>query len=207
MKPSEYVAKVRTGLNRTNWVSYEPFFVALCQAYADRGEWTELERFFSTALRIGCAPATLKRVRQAYVAMMDFRAELQSPLAAAVAQANARPEIKAVYFEYCFDGGEGSSSDFFLCRSYDREDDAWASHFSMSTDVVKGPSVRKLMDYDPDFEVSYEEETVVEAFYFSHLLAAVGRPLERLSSPLTRPFGFSQHDISIVHVSPSFSLD
>lgn len=59
--------------------------------------------------------------------------------------------VKALYFEYHFDGGVNNTANFFLCQSYDQDYTEWASFFS---EIIGDIPIYEYFNYDPDFLLS-----------------------------------------------------
>lgn len=110
------------------------------------------------------------------------------------------PEVKAIYFEYFYDGGDASDGNLFLCESFDVDDDGWASDFGRDG-VILGMSILPCMDYDPDFDLDDEVRTIGD-YYVDTLLYATCLKVICHSGETAYPFGFAMHDNPVMTYIP-----
>ena len=65
--------------------------------------------------------------------------------------------MKAVYFEYLYDGAEWCKGDIYLPKAYEREKQGWAAEWDH---MIDGPNVHDYLNYDPEFEFERLSEYV-----------------------------------------------
>lgn len=134
------------------------------------------------------------------IARIPDMATFQSALAALFESARERLSslegIKGVYVEYFYDGGDSCTANIYLCTEYSDDDDFWGAEYTEQGYFV-GPSVTDFLDFDPEFEWDDLSRYVAEEYANSMLLAACLEEWEK-SEIRNLPFGFAQHDASIV---------
>lgn len=171
---------------------------ALCQDHARRRDWDGLERTLRGCLEAVCGHEQVDDVDDCLAALPQFEHDLAATIGRAIAHASGRTDLKALYCEYFFDGGDGSSADVFLCRAYTPGDDDWASQFA-GADMFAGPNVQHLLDYDPDGDFEPTADCIANAYARGVLLGAFGRALAA-HPQLALPAGFAEHDFPIVYL-------
>lgn len=129
-----------------------------------------------------------------------FEQEFARCLREGLEKARRDDRIKALYFEYFYDGGDASTGNLFLCESFDPDDDGWAADFGRAG-VVLGPSILPWMHFDPDFDLPAPLRTVAEMYVDANLLAACLREIDALGG-IEYPFGFARHDAPVTLYNP-----
>lgn len=159
-------------------------------------DFDALLRFHGAGL---AAVATAEQAERIRVNDIErFRQGFARCLAEGLERARGDPRIKALYFEYFYDGGDASDGNLFLCESFDPEDDAWAADFGRDG-VVLGPSVLPWMHFDPECELLQSTRTVADIYVDANLLVACLREIESIGG-IEYPFGFAQHDAPVTVV-------
>ena len=160
----------------------------------DKKDFIGLLEFYESGLREYASDAEFNRIK---IKNIDqFAKEFAEALQRALAKARQNSAVQALYFEYFFDGGDASDGNFFLCESFDEDDDEWACNFSRDG-VVLGPSVLPYMNFDPEFTLSNELRMLGELYVDANLLITALVEIEKLNG-IEYPFGFAQHDSPIV---------
>jgi hypothetical protein len=171
---------------------------ALYQDHARRRDWDGLETALRGSLEAACGHQQLDDIDDCFAALPQFEHDLTAAVARAVAHAAGRDELKALYCEYFHDGGDGSSANLFLCGAYTPGDDDWASQFA-GADMIAGPNVQHLLDYDPDCDFEPTADCIANAYARGMLLGAFGRAVAA-QPRLALPVGFSEHDFPVVYL-------
>ncbi len=198
MTPQDYAKCVERASDTGNWQQQESLLRELCQAFADRRDWNGLKQFFEDVLRTAVSMDVGDQLRPLFSGLAAFKSELTDAFELAAASAKANSQIQAIYFEYFFDGGDGSIGAFYLCTRYAADEDDWAAHFDPDG-VITGPSVQNLLNFDPDMEWDEPEISFVNAYAHACLLATLGETLDA-QRYRELPVGFAQHDGQIVHI-------
>jgi len=187
-----------------DWTETDRLVHEFLQDCAVVSGWRGLESQSRTVLLSACDQPTVRKIDSCLGNLRQFEVALERAVDEAINRAAGRSDIVAIYCEYFFDGGDGSSMDLFLCDRYTPTDDDWASHFG-SSDVVSGPSVESLLSYDPEFELDGLPSVVADMYAYSKLLCAFGSLVSaRADMPL--PFAFAQHEGAIIYLKPLANL-
>jgi hypothetical protein len=116
--------------------------------------------------------------------------------------ARARPHlgsdtaVRALYFEYIYDGMEWCKGDLFLCTKSAEDTDDWRSFYEQ---YIEGPNVYAFLSFDKLHAFENFSSCVAVEYVHAHFLAAVGRAWTR-SDIVGVPFGFAAHDCPIVYL-------
>lgn len=145
----------------------------------------------------------MKQIGECQKALPACRKALHDGLQEAIGQSANRPEIKAIYFEYYFDGSDASEGNFFLCTEYDTAQDSdWGAHFA-AEDVLDGPKLQQLLTFDPELEWPALASHAASALGHADLLAQLGEIIDE-SGGCPLPVGYAEHDDSlVVHIAPT----
>ena len=170
----------------------------LCQAHVDDSTEDELVAILHSLVKAHCPAWAVSAIEASLALSSDVESDLDLALRRAVTAVSAQPDIKGLYCEYFYDGGDGSSMDLFPCRSFTRSNDDWAADFHPS-DVVEGPRIQALLRYDPELELDPAPRFLATAYLHSVLLAMFVRVQTRFRL-LTLPAGFAQHDFPIIYL-------
>ena len=196
-KPAPRAGALLQHARSHDWDNATAAAQSLYQDHARRRDWDGLETALRHCLEAVCGHEQLDDVDDCLAGLPQFERALGETVGRAIAHAAGRADLKALYCEYFFDGGDTSSADVFLCHAYTRGDDDWASHFA-DADVLAGPNVQHLLDYDPDGDFEPTEDCIANAYARGMLLGAFGRAVAA-HAPLALPVGFSEHDFPIVY--------
>jgi hypothetical protein len=159
------------------------------QMLVDQRDWQQLESFNDALLKGVLTKKNIKKVVSHTNKLDVFREQITELLTLATAEAEKKPEVKGLYFEFVYDGGDSCSGDFFLCHGYSDNDNEWASEFE---DVIEGMDISEYFSYDPDFEFPPSEDAVASYYASICLLRALAEVY--FSSPCKYPLGFANHD-------------
>ena len=178
-------------LAQKQWHEYE----LLCREVEERclmaKDFAGLMAFHEAGLKQLASAEEFEKIRVEDLA--KYQADFSKGLNEALAKARTNPAVKAIYFEYFYDGGDASDGNFFLCESFDDEDDDWASDFAGEEGLVPGFSILPYMDFDPDGDMDDDVTTKGYQYVDACLLAASLEVIEARGG-ITYPFGFAQHD-------------
>ncbi|MGI9413887.1 MAG: hypothetical protein ACR2PM_09465, partial [Hyphomicrobiales bacterium] len=140
------------------------------QVYADARDWSGLEAFYERALS-----DVLSEARYNRVSIRDIK-PFEDGVAACLAKAreflSGDTDVKAVYFEYFYDGAEWCKGDLYLPKAYEREKQGWAAEWDH---MIDGPNVHDYLNYDPEFEFERLSEYIAADYVHACFLAACGR--------------------------------
>lgn len=202
MTPTEYVDLVCKAAAARDWDPLQPVLRDACQSFAERREWAELVLFFAQTMHVGTSVERRGQVHSCLGGLSDFKSELAASFAVVADRVAGDPGIKAIYFEYFFDGGDASNGNLFLCTRHSTSDDSdWASDF-LKDGVVPGPSVASLLNFDPESDWDETVRFLANGYVHACFLAALGELLDKTGFG-SIPVGFAQHDGLTVHVLPA----
>ncbi len=201
MTPAEYVDIVCKAAAAGDWDPLQPLLREACQGFAERREWAELVLFFAQTMHAGTSAERRGQVHACLGGLSDFKSELAAAFAVVAERVAGDPGIKAIYFEYFFDGAEATNGNFFLCTRHSTSDDSdWASD-SPSDGVVPGPGVASLLNFDPESDWDETVRFLANGYVHACFLAALGELLDKTGFR-SIPVGFAQHDGLTVHLMP-----
>lgn len=201
MSLQNYPARVREAAEAGNLPAAAEALSEVCQLHAETRDWEGLRACVHAALVDGAPEEIVAKVQSTLGDLGDFVEGLDSALSQAFEQAQSDPQIKALYVEYFFDGGDASTVDIFTCTDYSDSGSAdWTGQHS-DDGMISGPSVQALLDYDPDIEWGEFETFLADGYAFAHLLAVFGEVFDRHNS-IGLPAAFAQHDGIMIHLSP-----
>lgn len=193
--PQAYVRSMNEAARTRQWEHLSELSRCIYQCYSDKLDWDGLEAFFAAALQLGVPEEVRAAVARTAENLPEILANLAVALDKAVAMAALNAEIRGLYCEYFYDGGDASTIDLFPCTRFDRKDDFWASEFD---EVIEGSLVQEYFRYDPDLDLPPPIDLIADDYLQAKLFAALGRLVcERVKGI---PFGFAQHDHPIVYV-------
>ena len=202
--PKEYATQIQNTIAtlRRDWQSITHLTDNIYQSYSENKEWDALEIFFeSVVLEVGNT-ALLETINRTMGDLSEFRHTLKININAALARAKIREDIKAIYFEYFYDGGDASVGDFFLCSRYSLDEDSdWAAYFK-NEDIIDGPNIQGRLDFErAGEELPDDYMSVAHTLAHARFLASFGRLVDSIEDqPL--PIGFAEHDGKIIHFPP-----
>ena len=207
MNIETYITQLQAYLENSEWCDAAEIRRQVCQQFADRHDWAGLQQFFrDTFLQASQNnQQRMTEIDQGLEQLPVCREVLRTGLHQSLEKAQGRPEIKAIYFEYYFDGGEASEGAFFLCTEYSpMQDSDWGAHFT-AEDVLNGPHVQHLLSIDEDFVWPQLERTLGESLGYVSLLAQLGEIIDEMGG-CSLPVGYAEHDDSLViHIEPNKS--
>lgn len=196
-KAAEWMRRAETLIAAAAWDDFETLCREVETACLRARNHDALLAFHETCLKRIASPEDHARIRiddltpfaQAFAALLDQ----------GLARAQADPAVRALYFEYFYDGDDASTGNLFLCESFDPDDEEWASDFGHEG-VLPGPSVLPWLDFDPDLAMPDRTRLVGERYVDAQLLVACAREIEARGG-IAYPFGFARHDWALVLLS------
>ncbi|TDR46478.1 hypothetical protein DFR29_1039 [Tahibacter aquaticus] len=197
-KTSLAVAELLRLAHAHRWDEASGFFETLCQHHC---EWRPLDNLVAALrapLEAVCPRDVVREIDTCLGGTRAFEAGLQAALELAIERAIHRSDIAALYCEYFFDGSEASSADVFLCQSFTRTDDDWASQFRQS-DVISGPSIHALLNYDPERGLDPVANVIASVYAHAVLLRCFCRVMN-VSRQTGLPIGFAQRDFPVTYL-------
>ncbi|MBL8300852.1 MAG: hypothetical protein JNN30_21125 [Rhodanobacteraceae bacterium] len=192
--PASYVAALQEAARTRQWDPLPELRRSICQHFANARDWEGMEAFFEAALLSAVPEETCAAVSSRLGHLPTMAANLASAFDRAVDLASNNPNVKALYCEYFYDGGDGSTVDLFPCLRFERNDDFWASEFE---EVVPGSPVQSYFGYDPELEVAEPAASIARDYLHAKLFGVVGHLVEERVRG-RYPFGFAEHDGLIV---------
>lgn len=171
---------------------------ALCQASVKTCSLDGLADLLRERVEQACPIQARQALDSCLEGLPEYERRLAAAYGEAMARAAGRTDIKGLYCEYFFDGGEGCAADLFLCRAFSRDDDDWAANFAHD-DVIGGAEVDALLGFDPDLALAPLPAFMADAYAHVLLLRGFVRAVD--SHPQSAlPVGFAQHDHQIVYL-------
>jgi hypothetical protein len=195
--PKGWVELVESAARRVRWDEIYGPHHEINQRFARERDWNGLELFHDEALHLAASHAEYQNVRVKELA--EFEVEISSILRQGLARAALNKKIKALYFEYFYDGDARCNGNLFLCDEYTEQDDGWAAEFDPS-DTIAGPGVSKYLSYDREFTFSPFLQCIARYYVDAMFLGAAIRAWKEVGISGV-PFGFSEHDGRMVLVS------
>ena len=121
---------------------------SICQSFVNQKDWQGLRKFYLETLALTGDSSFVNEV--IIKDIQSFEAELNISWNQVIERLNIENKIKSIYFEYLYDGADDGVGDFFLCNSFDQNNDDRASDFD-SNDIIAGATISRFFDYDQDF--------------------------------------------------------
>lgn len=190
IKQTSEIAKLK------DWEKLPELQIKINQAFIDNDDTDGLEDYYQRAISL-CFD---KHWREKIIIknISKFETEISRLNSKVKCKIEENNEVKAVYLEYFYDGGDCCEGNIFLCNSYTEDDDYWASELT-DDGFIQGPKVNEYLDFDPDFELDGEQEIIANFYTDAMLLSASVRAWKN-SGIQGYPFGFAQHDNPIIRV-------
>lgn len=165
--------------------------------FASKGDADGLRAFYEKA-----AKQILPKEKAALflnVELSGLVKEVERSLCELKAKIEAGSTIKAVYFEYYYDGGFDNDGSFFMCNDYDADGDGWVVDFNGKDAIVTGIQLPAFFQFDPDEEWGDMERTVAlevaDGLFLSVIMQAWG------SADIALPLAYARHGERTVIVS------
>lgn len=193
----QWIDQVAKAAKNQDWDVLTTLEVEVNQSFADKRDWPGVEQFYTEALKGSVKSDVIKKVTVKDIA--PFQTGVEHTLKLASQRAAEDSNIKAIYFEYFFDGGDSCTGNAFLCTAYNEEHDEWAAAFDGANGLIEGPSVFEYLNYDPDIDFDPRSNAVASAYVNGFLLAAWGRAVDK-QREVKLPMGFAQHDHPVIKV-------
>lgn len=168
---------------------------SICQSFVNQKDWQGLRKFYLETLALVGDSSFVNEV--IIKDSQSFEVELNISWNQVIERLNIENKIKSIYFEYLYDGADDGVGDFFLCNSFDQNNDDWASDFD-SNDIIAGATISRFFDYDQDFTWSPFLRTVAEFYTNAELLSVFGGIIGNHANRL--PVGFARHDHPLVRI-------
>ncbi len=166
---------------------------AIIKAYF--GATTDSQGFVSFWRELLKSQATEDEYQKVMMAITDthtFADDIRCLLIAGYAKAKDNPNIKALYYEYYYDGSDYSTGNLFLCTRFDEtgtDQGDWASCFD---ELINGMVITPYFAFDDDFKMSNSVRHIAMWHNHATLLDAALQVLKDLQ--LSMSFGFASHD-------------
>jgi hypothetical protein len=193
--PAQWVSRIQAAAKSKDWDVFNDLEREINQSFAAKKDWFGLEAFYTEALMSTVAPKIAQLVKAKD--FTPFQTAVEDVFKIASKRVAQNPGIKAVYFEYFYDGGDSCTGNAFLCTEFDENDDFWAAEFEGDDAFIDGPSVFEYFNFDSDIDFESATDHLVRSYINSFLLAAWGRAFEKQVA-LRLPGGFAQHDHPVI---------
>lgn len=194
MNPDTWLARFREICSTSDWEALAGLRKSTNQRYVSGLDHAGLVSFYEEVLASGLDESKASQVRIEDIG--PFRSGVAHAFQAAASRLATMPQVKAVYFEYFFDGGDSCTGNLFLCEQYSDADDYWGAEFGRDG-MVKGPDVSPYFAFDRELEWELFPRYVAEEYVNGRLLAAVLDEWTK-SGISGLPLGFANHDHEIV---------
>jgi hypothetical protein len=193
MSVSDYVDKLRTKVAEGHRGQYDVGSSFNQRLVAD-GDFAGLEQLHDAALAEVLDGPEYDLVKITDIS--SFEDGVAQCLARARPHLGSDTAVRALYFEYIYDGMEWCKGDLFLCTKGVDEAEDWSSFFEQ---FIEGPNVFTYLSFDKLHAFESLGSYVAFEYVHAHFLAAAGRAWSR-SDIVGIPFGFAAHDGPIVYL-------
>ena len=193
MDVAEYLVELKKRAEERTW--HDDLCHDVNQVFAAAGNWSGLQDFYEQALSEALTGDDLRRVK--IESIEPFEAGIRDSLAQAKELLSTDSQVKALYFEYFYDGAEWCQGDLYLPNMFKKGEQDWASHWDH---VIDGPNVHQYLNYDPEFDFERYTEYAADHYVHAMFLAACGRAWDQAGIK-GYPFGFAKHDGPIVYLA------
>ncbi len=195
MDPQAWVDRIRSICANGDWESLSQLRLETNQSFAEQADDAGLREFYQQVAELALDAKEREAIGPTDVE--QFCADLRNSFCAAKNKVD-NDEIKGIYLEYFYDGGDSCTANLFLCTEYSESDDSWGAEFEQDG-FIEGPQVPTFFNFDPDFEWPDFSRYVAEEHANGVLLAAGIREW-KTSGICGLPFGFANHDHEMIRV-------
>ena len=185
MKPDEWLAELEQICSNADWDAFSRLRTKTNQRFASALSYEGLSSFDA------------KRSTVRVDAIENFQSGVASAFRKARSKLAGMPQIKGIYFEYFYDGGDSCLGRVYLCESYSDDDDGWGAEYYSLDAMIDGPEVSEFLDFDRDFEWDDYLRYIAEEYVNGRFLAAVLEEWQK-SGITNLPLGFANHDHEMV---------
>lgn len=194
MNPDTWLAQLQQICSDSDWDAFSNLRKTTNQSFSSSFDSEGLIAFYEKLAASGLDESKFSEVQVSNIS--DFQSEVAAAFQAALTRLPNMPQVKGIYFEYFYDGGDSGTGNLFLCNEYSDEDDFWGAEFDQDG-MIDGPDVSPFFGFDPDFEWDPYQRYVAEEYVNGRLLAAVLEEWKK-SGIAGLPFGFANHDHEMV---------
>lgn len=194
MNPVTWLAELRQICADSNWDALSELRKHTNQSFTSALDSIGLVHFYEELAATGLDEGKWPEVR--IDNLLEFQSGVAELFQTAQVKLASMPQVKGVYFEYFYDGGDSCTGDLFMCSEYSDEDDSWGAEFGQDS-FVEGPDVSAYFDFDPDFEWDDFSRILAKEYVNGRLLAVVIQEWQK-SGIAGRPLGFANHDHEMV---------
>lgn len=195
MSPDEWLAELQQICVDSDWNAFSRLRTITNQQFASTLDYAGLSSFYDQLLRMSVSEAKFSEVQ--IDSIEAFQTDVAQAFRIAKSKLQNVPQVKGIYFEYFYDGGDDCLGRVYLCESYSDEDDGWGAEYNSLEAMIDGPVVSQYFNFDHDFEWDDIDRYVAEEYVNGRFLAAVLE--EWKASGITGlPFGFANHDHEMV---------
>lgn len=189
-KQKDWLRKVEDLANQKDWHAIDDLNHQVMQNLLDTNNTEAMMSFYEEALKSLVSNEQYQKIKPAD--MTRFYQKLDDAFEKAVKKAKSNKNIKSIYCEYFYDGGDSCELNLYLCEKSPDEDESWASEFG-EDGFVKGPTVNDFLNYDPDFSFEPALEVVAKQYVQSHFIrSCLSIIVEKKIKDW--PIGFAEHD-------------
>ena len=196
MQPEQWLAAISAATEKQDWDRLRTLKLEANQPLALEGEPGDLVEFYDAALKAAATPDIYERVSVKDLA--SFETRIREIILKGLEKAKRSGDVKALYLEYFYDGGDASDITLFLCNQYTSDDDEWGAEFD-GENVIEGPSVLEFLNYDPNFEFEPPLDTISLEYVDGILLASCVKIWHSFDEQ-NYPFAFARHDEPMVRI-------
>lgn len=195
MDTDEWLVELKHICSDSDWDAFSRLRTKTNQLFASTLDYEGLRNFYEKLVDSGLDQAKLSEVRIDKIEA--FRSGVASAFRTAQSRISDMPQVKGVYFEYFYDGGDSCIGRVYLCEAYSENDDGWGAEYYSLDAMIDGPDVSEYFGFDRDFEWDDDMRYIAEEYVNGCLLAAVLE--EWKGSGITAlPLGFANHDHEMV---------
>jgi len=183
------VIHIKEHLDKKDWNKASDLIFNEVQMSVNQRDWQRLSLFNEELLESVLSKKNIKKVVAHTGSLEVFHKQIAELLKHSTVEAEKKPDVEALYFEFQYDGGDDCTGNIFLCTSYSDSHDDWASEFE---ELVEGMIISEYFSYDPNIDFSPSEHAVA-SYYVSFCLLKECAEVY-FSSHTKYPLGFADHD-------------
>jgi len=189
-KQKDWLRKVEELANQKDWHALDELNHQIMQNFLDAKNIEPMMSFYEESLKSLVNEEEYQKIKP--TDMSRFNQELADAFEQAHKKSKSDKNIKSIYCEYFYDGGDSCELNLFLCEKLADEDESWASEFG-EDGFIEGPSVNDFLNYDPDFSFEPTLEVVAKQYVQAHFIRSCLNIIEEKNIN-DWPVGFAEHD-------------
>ena len=184
-----WINELQKLIDNEKWVELELLNTRLKQFLINQPNPARMVDFYHQALK---QVANSNEYQSVITKQWDiFNSQLESAFTKVLSKNT--DDIKGIYCEYFFDGGDSCHLNLYLSEKCPVEaPQSWGAYFG-NDGVIEGPDVGSIMNFDPYFEFSPISKIIATEYIESIFITKIKGVLNKLQVS-NLPVGFSKHD-------------